>query len=45
MLDVFFLGAPDFLATFIDDGVLVWVMVNGSGAGQGGEEVGEELGF
>jgi hypothetical protein len=44
-LNVFVLGAPDFFATFVDNGVLVRVVGDGSGAGQGGEEVGEELGF
>jgi hypothetical protein len=44
-LNVFILGAPDFFATFVDNGVLVRVVGNSSGAGQGGEEMGEELGF
>jgi hypothetical protein len=44
-LDVLILGAPDFFATFIDDGVLVWVVSDGGGTGQGGKEVGEELSF
>jgi hypothetical protein len=32
LLDVFFLQAPDLLATFVDNGVLVGVIGNGSGA-------------
>jgi hypothetical protein len=44
-LDIFLLQAPDFLATFIDNGVLVGVVSNGSGTRQGSEEVGEELSF
>jgi hypothetical protein len=45
VLDILVLGAPDFLTTFVDDSVLVQVMGDGSGAGWGGKEVGEELGF
>jgi hypothetical protein len=44
-LNVFVLGAPDFLTTFVDDGVLVWVVSDSSSVRQGGKEVGEELGF
>jgi hypothetical protein len=45
LLDVFILWIPDLLATFINNGVLVRVVGNGSGARQGGKEMGEELGF
>jgi hypothetical protein len=45
LVNVFILWAPDFLTAFVDDGVLMWVVGNGSGARQGSEEVGEELGF
>jgi hypothetical protein len=44
-LNIFILGAPDFLAAFVDDGILVWVVSDGGGAGRGGEEVREELSF
>jgi hypothetical protein len=44
-LNILVLWAPDFLAPFVDDGILVWVVSNGGGAGRGSEEVGEELGF
>jgi hypothetical protein len=44
-LNIFVLRAPDFLTSFVDDGVLVRVVGNGGGAGRGGEEMGEELGF
>jgi hypothetical protein len=30
---------------FVDDGILVWVAVDGGGVRRGGKEVGEELGF
>ena len=43
-LYVLVLWGPDFFATFVDDGVLVRVVV-GSGARQGGEEIGEEVSF
>ena len=43
-LYVFILGDPNFLSTFVDDHVLVWVVVGGS-TRWGGEEVGEELSF
>jgi hypothetical protein len=45
MLDVLILGAPDFLATFVNDGVLVRMVSDGGGARQGSEEVWEEFGF
>jgi hypothetical protein len=32
LLNILVLGAPDFLALFVDDGVLVWVVGDGSGA-------------
>jgi hypothetical protein len=44
-LNIFVLRAPDFLTSFVDDGVLVRVVGNSGGAGWGGEEMGEELGF
>jgi hypothetical protein len=44
-LYVLILGAPDFFSTFVDDGVLVWVVGDGSGARWGSEEVGEEFSF
>ena len=43
MEDKFFLWAPDLLAVFIDDGVLVGVDVVSKGATWGGPEVREEL--
>jgi hypothetical protein len=45
LLDVFVLWAPDFLTTFINNSVLVWMVSDSSGAGQGSEKMGEELGF
>jgi hypothetical protein len=44
-LNILVLQAPDFLAAFIDDGVLMGVIGNGGGTGRGSEEVGEELSF
>jgi hypothetical protein len=44
-LNILVLGAPDLLTAFIDNGVLVRVVGNGSGTRQGGEEVWEEFGF
>ena len=44
VFNVFVLGGPNLLSLFVDDGVLVWVMVSG-GAGQGSEELWEELSF
>ena len=35
------MGNPNFLATVVDDGVLVRVMISGSGTRRGGEELGE----
>ena len=35
------MGDPNFLATVVDDGVLVWVMISGGGARRGGEELGK----
>jgi hypothetical protein len=45
VLDVFVLGAPDFFTAFVDDGVLVQVVSDGSGIRQGSKEVREEVGF
>ena len=42
--NVLILGGPDLFTAFVDDGILVRVVV-GSGAGWGGKEVREELGF
>jgi hypothetical protein len=44
-LNIFVLGTPDFLAAFVDNGVLVQVVSDGGSAGWGGEEVGEEFSF
>ena len=44
VLYIFVLGGPDLFSLFIDDGILMWVVI-GSGAGRGSEEVWEELGF
>ena len=38
---VFFLRDPELFSTFVDDRVLVRVVVSGGGAGQGDEEVGK----
>ena len=38
---VFFLRNPELFSTFVDNRVLVRVVVSGGGAGQGGEEVGK----
>ena len=38
---VFFLQDPELFSTFVDDRVLVRVVVSGSGAGRGNEEVGK----
>ena len=43
-VDELLLGDPEFLTTVVDDGVLVWVVVDGEGTGGGGEEVGEDVG-
>ena len=43
MLDKFFLWNPKFLATVVDDGVLVRVAVNDKGTSGGGEEVGKKV--
>ena len=32
---------PELFSTFVDDRVLVWVVVSGGGAGRGSEEVGK----
>jgi hypothetical protein len=45
LLNILILQAPDFLTLFIDDGVLVRVVGDGGGAGQGSKKVEEELGF
>ena len=39
--EVFFLRDPELFSTFVDDRVLVWVVVSGCGAGRGDEEVGK----
>ena len=39
--EVLFLQDPELFSTFVDDCVLVWVVVSGCGAGRGDEEVGE----
>ena len=39
--EVFFLQDPELFSTFVDDRVLVRVVVGGSGAGRGNEEVGK----
>jgi hypothetical protein len=44
-LNIFILGTPDLFTTFVDDCVLMRVVSDGSGAGWGSEEVGEELSF
>jgi hypothetical protein len=44
-LNVLFLGTPDLLTMFIDDGVLMWVVSDGGGTGQSNKKVREELGF
>ena len=44
LLYVFILRGPDPFAAFVDNGVLVWVVI-GSGAGWGSEKVGEKVGF
>ena len=40
-VEVFFLRNPELFSTFVDDRVLVWVVVSGGGAGRGDEEVGK----
>jgi hypothetical protein len=42
---VLLLGAPEFLAAFVNNSVLVRVLVSGEVASRGGEEVGEEFDF
>ena len=39
--EIFFLRNPELFSTFVDDRVLVRVVVSGSGAGRGNEEVGK----
>ena len=39
-----FLWDPEFLAAIVDNGVLVWVTVDGKGTGGSGEEVGKNFG-
>ena len=39
--EVLFLWNPELFSTFVDDRVLVWVVVSGSGAGWGDKEVGK----
>jgi hypothetical protein len=45
LVNIFILGAPDLLTTFVDDSVLMRVVGDSSGAWWGSEEMGEELGF
>jgi hypothetical protein len=45
LVDVFILGAPDFLTLFVDNGILVRVVGNSGDTRWGSKEVGEELGF
>ena len=41
--EVLFLRDPELFSTFVDDHVLVQVVVSGGGAGRGGEEVGKSF--
>ena len=43
-INEFFLWDPEFLAAVVDDGVLVWVAVDGKSTGRGGKEVGKDVG-
>ena len=43
-IDEFLLWDPEFLAAVVNDGVLMWVAVDGEGAGGGGEEIGKDFG-
>jgi hypothetical protein len=45
LMNVLLLWTSDLLATFINDTILMRVVSNSSGAGQGSEEVRKELGF
>jgi hypothetical protein len=45
LLDVFFLGTPDLLTAFVDNGVLMRVVGNGGGTRWGGKKMGEEFSF
>jgi hypothetical protein len=45
LLDVFILGAPDLLTAFIDNGVLMGVVVDGGGTRWGSKEIREEFSF
>ena len=42
---VFFLRDPILLSTVVDNGVLVWVMINSKSTGRGIEEMGEEVSY
>ena len=42
---VFFLWDPVFFSTVIDNGILVWVMINGKSTGRGVEEMGEKISY
>ena len=42
-IDELLLGDPKFLTAVVDNGVLMWVAVNGEGAGGGGDEIGEDV--
>jgi len=44
LFDELFLGYPKFLATVVDNGVLMGVTVNGKGAGRGMEKIRKEVG-
>jgi hypothetical protein len=44
-LDVLVLRTPDLLTAFVDNGVLMRVVGDGSGTRRGSKEMGEELGF
>ena len=43
-VDELLLGDPKFLTAVVDDGVLMWVAVDGEGTDWGGEEIGEDVG-
>jgi len=45
LFDELFLWDPELFSAIVDDCVLMWVSVNGEGAGGGVEEIGEEVGY